>query len=161
LVLQKQSGINSNFTSKVKIPEYVEEETQSVFKNKWCETPMRYFGKIQEGGHEFGCGAEPYECFHMPGCSRHREIPVDSGLFGQIPDQVEGVQAARDLRKNMERPYNLLKHREGLERSRVKSQHGLMAVATFATMATLLLEIVGTRKTKEKDDRQQRLKLAA
>lgn len=148
-------------SAKVKVPEYVDEETKSVFKDKWCETPMRYHGKTHAGEHEFGCGAEPHECIHMPTCSKHREIPVDSGLFGQIPDQVDGIETVRELRKSMERPYNLLKHREGLERSRVKSQHGLTAVATFATMANLLLEIVATRKTKKKDDRQQHLKLAA
>ena len=148
-------------SAKVKVPEYVDEDTKSVFKDKWCEAPMRYLGKDQGGGHEFGCGAEVHECIHMPGCSRHREIPVDSGLFGQIPDQVEGIETVRALRKNMERPYNLLKHREGLENTMVKSQHGLTVVTTFAMMTTLLLEIVGTRKVKKKDDRQQRLKLAA
>ena len=54
-----------------------------------------------------------------------------------------------------------MKHREGLENTMVKSQHGLTVVTTFAMMTTLLLEIAGTRKVKKKDDRQQRLKLAA
>jgi hypothetical protein len=161
--IRKEYGVTvvTPAKGKVKIPEYVDEKTKSVFKNEWCETPMSYSGRTEMGGHEFGCGADPHECLHMPTCSGQREIPVDSGLFGQIPDQLEGVQAVRDLRKNMERPYNLLKHREGLESTKVKSQHSLTAVATFAMMATLLLEIVGTRKVKKKDDRQQKLDLAA
>jgi len=51
----------------------------------------------------------------------------------------------------MERAYNLLKHREGPEPLRVKSRHSVMAAATFAQMATLLLEIVGTRKTSQEE----------
>lgn len=89
------------------------------------------------------------------------EIPVDAGIFGQIPDQVEGIEDVKNLRKNIERPFNLLKHREGLEPVRVRSQHGLMAVATFANMANLLLEIVGTRKTERKENCQLRFKLSA
>jgi len=146
---------------KVKLPEYVDMETKAVYRDKWCDIPMVYAGRTEAGGHEFRCGAELQECIHMPTCLGRREIPVDSGLFGQIPDQVDGVARLRELRKNMERPYNLLKHREGLEMTRVKSQQALTAVATFATMANLLLEIVATRKTKRKDSRQLRLKLAA
>ena len=65
-----------------------------------------------------------------------------------------------NLRKHMERSYNLLKHREGLEPLRVRSQHGVMAVATFANIATILLEIVATRKTT-KEKQCQTLKAAA
>ena len=101
--IKKEYGVTvvTPLSAKVKVPEYVDEDTKSVFKDKWCEAPMRYLGKDQGGGHEFGCGAEVHECIHMPGCSRHREIPVDSGLFGQIPDQVEGIETVRALRKNM------------------------------------------------------------
>jgi hypothetical protein len=42
-------------------------------------------------------------------------IPLDAGLFGQVPDQVYGVEQARNIRKIMERCFNLLKYREGLE----------------------------------------------
>jgi hypothetical protein len=161
--IRKEHGVAvvTPVRERVNIPEYVDADTKLVYRDKWCERPMNYAGRTETGGHEFMCDADPHECLHMPICSKHREIPVDSGLFGQIPDQIEGVQEVRDLRKHMERPYNLLKHREGLERSGVKGQHGLTAVATFATMATLLLEIVGTRKTKKKDDRQQSFRLAA
>jgi hypothetical protein len=136
----------------VKLPEHVDKETQEVYLNKWCETPMTYLGKTDEGRHEFKCNASPDECIHYPTCHKQREIPTDSGIFGQIPAQVEGVAEANNLRKNIERPFNLLKHRDGLEPVRVRSQHRLMAVATFANMANLLLEIVATRKRRYKGE---------
>ena len=119
------------------------------------------YSRMDEGGHEFKCNAEPGECIHDATCDKYREIPVDAGIFGQIPDQVSGVENVKNIRKHIERPFNLLKHREGLEPLRVRSQHGLMAVATFSTMANLLLEIVATRKTERKENPQQRLKLVA
>jgi hypothetical protein len=166
----------------VKLPEHVDKETGAVYLDKWCETPMAYLGKTDQatassllrlgpsprraaltsaGGHEFSCNASPDECIHYPTCHKHREIPVDSGIFGQIPAQLEGVEELNNLRKNLERPFNLLKHREGLEPVRVRSQQGLIAVAAFANAANLLLEIVATRKTRYKENRQLELKLAA
>jgi hypothetical protein len=121
---------------------------------------MSYVGRT-ESGHEFCCGAGPQECFHSPTCPQCREIPLDTGRFGEIPDQVDGVEQARSIRKNMERVYNLLKHREGLEPLRVRSQHGAMAAATFAQMATLLLEIVSTRRSTQDESIPQQLQLAS
>jgi hypothetical protein len=142
---------------KAVIPDHVDRESGAVYLNGHCETPMSYAGRT-EMGHEFHCATE--ECFHAPVCSKCREIPLDAGLFGQIPDQVYGVEQARDLRKNMERCFNLLKHREGLEPLRVKSQHATLVAATLAQMATIVLEIVGTRKTENKEELPKQLKMA-
>ncbi|MHC4270619.1 MAG: transposase [Planctomycetota bacterium] len=147
-------------SNKVKLPEHVGEETNSVYMNKWCETPMIYRGKTDECTHEFTCNANQGECIHASTCHKYREIAVDSGTFGEIPAHVAGFEDAVNLRKHMERSYNLLKHREGLEPLRVRSQHGVMAAATFANIATILLEIVGTRKTT-KEKHCQTLKAAA
>lgn len=146
---------------KVKLPDDVDGETKAVYMNSNCETPMSYAGRSDTGNHEFICTDEKGECMFSLTCDKCREIPVDAGIFGQIPEQVRGVEELRDLRKNMERAFNLLKHREGLEPVRVKSMHGLMAVVTFATAANLLIEIVGSRKTQIKENSQQQLKLAA
>jgi hypothetical protein len=81
-------------------------------------------------------------------------------MFGQIPELVSHVGELRDLRKHLKRGNNLLKHREGLEPLRVHSLQGVSAVATFATMATLLIEIAGYRKTPKKESPQQDLPLA-
>ncbi len=145
----------------VKLPDSVDKDSHAVYMDKLCEIPMMYIGRMDNGSHEFKCSTNPEECIRSATCGQYREIPVDAGIFGQIPEQVRGVNELRDLRKNSERPFNLLKHREGLEPLRVRSQHGLMAVATFASMANLLLEIIATRKTKRKENPQQKLILAA
>jgi hypothetical protein len=144
---------------KVAVPEHVAEAGQHVFAHEFCETPMTYLG-YDEQGHEFKCAAEPGECSHATLCQQSRYIPVDSGLFGQIPELVNHVGELRDLRKHLERGNNLLKHREGLEPLRVHSLQGVSAVATFATIATLLIEIAGYRKTPKKERPQLELPLA-
>ena len=51
-----------------------------------------------------------------------------------------------------------MKKREGLEHTRVRSQDGVVARSTFTTIATLLIEMAGTRqKIKKKDDGQKEL----
>jgi hypothetical protein len=149
--MQKDYGVSIITPAKEKavIPEHVDRKSGAVYLNEHCEVPMRYAGRT-DMGHEFHCAAE--ECFHAPVCSKCREIPLDAGLFGQIPDQLYGVEQARDIRKHMERCFNLLKHREGLEPLRVKSQHATLVAATLAQMATIVLEIVGTRKTENQEE---------
>jgi hypothetical protein len=145
-------------SARVHLPEHIDEHTGAVYMNENCETAMIYLGRT-ETGHEFGCNCD--DCFYAPCCSQRREIPLDGGLFGQIPDHVEQVHQVRDTRKHMERYFNLAKHREGLEPLRVKSQHATMAAATFAQMATLLLEIVETRKTPKKEEKPIQLSLCS
>lgn len=145
-------------SQKVNVPDHIDGNTGAVFMNGRCEVPMAYLGKTSFG-HEFGCATQ--ECFHAPSCPQWREIPLDGGLFGQIPDQIPGVDKARKIRKHMERWYNLAKHREGLEPLRVKSQHSALTAVTFAQLAALLLEIVGTRKTKKQEELPRQLRMAS
>lgn len=146
---------------KVKLAENVDPKSHAVYMNEECEVAMEYLGRTEKG-HEFKCGDENNACFHADICPKYREVPVDAGIFGQIPDQVNGVDEVRDIRKHMERAYNLLKHREGLEPLRVRSQQAVIAVATFANISTLLLEIVETRKSNEnKQSEQQEFALAS
>ena len=61
-------------------------------------------------------------------------------------------------KKNCERPFNLMKKREGLETTRVRSRHGVVVRSTFTTIATLLIEMAGTRhKLKKQKKRQKEL----
>jgi len=145
---------------KVKTPEHVEPERCQVFCNEFCEIPMRYLGST-EMGHEFGCDSPSQECFRSPICPQRREIPFDSGHFGQIPDIFPEVRRIRRLRKHMERSYNLLKHRAGLEYLRLKSQHSILAAATFAHLATVLVEIAPQHHKAGKEKRPKQLHLAA
>jgi hypothetical protein len=124
---------------RVKAPEDFDSEGLAVYQDDFCEQPMSYLGRT-ETGHEFCCGSD--FCDRSVICEQHREISFDSGFFGQIPDVVAGIDNAREIRKNMERFYNLMKHRDGFEPLRVRSQPGVSCVATFSTMATLLREIV-------------------
>jgi hypothetical protein len=78
-----------------------------------------------------------------------------------MPDICTGVDQIRLLRKHMERPYNLLKHRAGLERRRLKSQHRILAALTFAHLATVLVEIAAHHRQAGKEKRLKQLPLAA
>ena len=136
--------------SKVSLPENVDKETLQVKCNDFCEIPMEYAG-IGEEGHEYKCKAEFGQCPHDSMCPGYRSIPIDNGYFQRILYGDEQVLKALEIRKNGERPFNLLKKREGLETVRVRSQHGLIVRSAFTTIATLLLEMSGTRRKKKED----------
>jgi hypothetical protein len=147
-------------SQKVKGPEHVDPVHCQVFMDDYCEIPMSYLGSTEEG-HEFHCDASMRECFHSPRCPQCRIIPYDSGRFGQIPDTFEEVDQIRELRKHMERSYNLFKHRAGLEHLRLKSQHGAMAAVTFVHLATVFSEIVAYYEKAREVYRPKQLPLAA
>lgn len=144
----------------VKTPAQVDPERRQVFCDAHCEIPLRYLGTTATG-HEFGCDAAPHECFRASLCPQGREIPYDSGQFGQLPDIFPEVDRIRGLRKHMERSYNLFKHRAGLERLRLKSQHCVLAAVTFAHLATVLVEIATHHHQTSKEKRLKQLPLAA
>ena len=147
-------------SSKVNLPANVDRDTLQVMLDDLCDIPMKYIG-IEEQGHEFKCGSQPGQCHRSELCPKFRHIDFDDGCFQRILYGSDVVSKALDIRKNGERPFNLLKKREGLEQVRVRSQHGLVARSTFTTMATLLLELAGTRKTKKANQIQIKLPLAA
>jgi len=147
-------------SQKVKTPEHVDPQRRQVFYDDYCEIPMCYLGST-ETGHEFGCDAAPLSCFRAPLCRQSREIPFNCGQFGQLPDIFTGVDQIRLLRKHMERPYNLLKHRAGLEHLRLKSQHSILAAVTCAHLATVLVEIAAHHHNAGKEKRLKQLPLAA
>jgi len=143
------------------IPDNVDFDTMQVRLDDMCEFPMQYIG-IEDEQHEFKCGAQPGECFRSPICPQYRHIPLDSGHFQRIPYDTGHVLDAIEIRKNGERPFNLMKKREGLETVRVRSQHGLLTRSVFTNMVTLMLEMAGTRKKEKKcTPKQQPLQFAA
>ena len=83
------------------------------------------------------------------------ELPLEN-VFVPVPvldkDQVEHAHA---IRKNIERPFNLLKNQTGLEQVRVRSQHSLIARSIFSNIGVLLLAMAGTRKKKQVNKPQQ------
>ena len=158
----KESGVHlvKPPSSKVSLPANVDRDTLQVMFDDLCDIPMKYIG-IEEQGHEFKCGAQHGQCLRSELCPQFRHIDFDNGYFQRILYGSDAVSKALDIRKNGERPFNLLKKREGLEQVRVRSQHGVVVRSTFTTMATLLLELAGTRKTKEANQKQIKLPLAA
>ncbi|MFH1319593.1 MAG: transposase [Bacteroidota bacterium] len=157
-VLYSENGVHliKPPNSKVSLPENVDSNTFQVHLDDLCEIPMDYAG-IGEKGHEFKCSAGFGQCPRASICLKYRHIPIDNGRFQRILYGGELVSKALDIRKNGERPFNLLKKREGLEPVRVRSQQGLVARVSFATIATLLLEMVGTRRKKKEKYEQMDL----
>jgi len=151
-----EEGLVTPPKSKVLPPEHFDIETMQVSCDDMCPIAMEYMG-VEVQGHEFKCGATLGECPHSSSCSQFRHIPIDGGFFQRIPYGTDYVQQALKIRKNAERPFNLLKKREGLEIVRVRSQHGVLARCTFTTIATLLLEIAGTRRKKKPQKKQMNL----
>ena len=58
------------------------------------------------------------------------------------------------MRKVAERPFNLIKHRDGLEPLRTRGIENSTVVAGLANITTLLIEIAGYRKKKKNKDAQ-------
>ena len=138
----------------VSVPENVDAKTMTVTCNERCTLPMEYVG-FEEGYHEYKCCAGAGECPFASKCPQFRQIPLDGGLFQRIPFDTEHVSKVIEIRKSVERPFNLLKKREGLETTRVRNQHNLLARCTFTAIVTLLLEMAGTRKKKKVEKNRQ------
>ena len=133
----------------VKLPDNVWESPVRVTCNDFCEISMKHLG-ISREGHEFGCNANPGECIFESTCPKSRIIGFDAGHFQPIHSFQPGYKQAIAIRKNCERPFNLMKKREGLEKVRVRSQHGVVVRAAFTTMVTLLIEMADTRRKAQK-----------
>lgn len=156
--LLKDSGAHliTPVSSKTSLPENVDQETISVTCDEFCEIPMIRLG-LTDNGHEYKCDAQPAECSRRNNCSQFRIIPYDNGHFQRIPIDSDLAGQAIEMRKNCERPFNLMKKREGLEDARVRSQHALFGRMTFTIIATLLIEMGGFRKKQVKKYKQLEL----
>jgi len=102
-----------------------------------CDIPMISLGSTKEG-HEFGCNANPGECIFEHTCSKSRIIAFDKWHFQPMPYFYNASQQAMDIRKNCERPLNLMKKREGLETTRVRSQNGVVVRSIFTTHSNII-----------------------
>jgi len=141
-------------STKASLPENVDSSSGIAFCNDSCRVAMLRVG-FEKQVHEYKCGASPGECPHSGSCPQYRHIPFDSGLFQQIPYEIEQIKLAHDIRKNCERPFNLLKNQTGLENIRVRSQFATMARCTLSSIAVLLIKMAGTRKKKRRTRPQQ------
>ena len=97
---------------------------------------------LTDEGHEDKCAAGAGECSRAAICPRFRLIAFDDGHFQRMPVDGEAARQAVDMRKNCERPFNLMKKRECPEDAVVRSQHALRGRMTFTVITTLLPEFV-------------------
>ncbi len=141
-------------SSKVSLPKHTDGDTGAVYCHDECTVPMLHVG-IEAQKHEYKCSADSSECKLSNSCSQYRILPVEGGLFQRIPHHTKLIQQAHDIRKDCERPFNLLKNQTGLEIVRVRSQHATMARCTLSSIAVLLIKIVDTRKKQTINKPQQ------
>jgi len=98
-------------------------------------------------------------CNHCPtriSAIRKMAIRIFGRVSGFYPNPVPWF--LNRIRKNIERPFNLLKNQTGLEQVRVRSQHSLIARSIFSNIGILLLGMAGTRR-KKKVNKPQQIKL--
>lgn len=154
--LLSETGVHliTPVSSDTEIPDNVDPETLDVTCDNFCEIPMIRQGLTDEG-HEYKCGADAGECPRAGSCTQYRIIRFDNGHFQRMPVDSELAERAIEMRKNCERPFNLMKKREGLEDMRVRSQHALVGRMTFTMIATLLIEMAGFRQKKPKTGCEQ------
>lgn len=138
-----------------KLPDFVDANTFQVHHNDMCDIPMSRRGVTDDREHEYVCDASVDECPFAGHCDQIRIIPVDSGAFGQIPYHIKQGQELCSMRKVAERPFNLLKYREGLEPLGTVSRETTRTVTVIANIATLLIEIAGFRRTKNVSKNEQ------
>ena len=132
-------------SAKVSAPEHTDPETGAVFCHAQCDFPMLHVC-VENQMHEYKCNASAGECLFSGECPQYRFLSVDGGLFQRIPHHTDLIQQAHNIRKNCERPFNLLKNQTGLETVRVRSQHATMARCTLSSIAVLLIKMAGKRK---------------
>jgi hypothetical protein len=139
--------------AKVDAPENVSPKTGVVFCSGACENPMKWCGYDREdGGHVFTCGDDGNTCLQAPLCKRERVIPIDTGFFGPLPNCISDTQTAVDTRKIAERPFNLLKHMDGLEPCRMKIQSTVSAQVVFSQMIGIFKVMAELRSLPENGD---------
>ena len=146
----------------VRAPQYVDRDNGQVRKNSLCEFPMKYMGRDIQKGHEFHCNANDYQCPFENSCDKIRFIKMDSGLFGLLPvHHIKQAGKALQMRKVIERPFNLIKHRDGLEPLRTKGMVNSTFAAVTSNITTLVIELAGFRKKmKKKEKAESRKKVA-
>lgn len=136
--------------STVSLPKHIQSNSGAVFCHDACTISMRHLG-VEGQEHEYKCSVDSDECTLFHTCPQHRFIQVDRGLFQRIPYHIDTIRKAHDIRKNCERPFNLLKNQTGLETVRVRSQSATIARCTFSSIAVLLIKMAGFRKKQSAD----------
>ena len=142
--------------SKSEIPEHVDSKSGNVFCHGACETPMHWNGyDTEDEGHVFLCNAEQNTCQMADICPKERIIPIDTGLFGPIPTCIPEAGEVIEFRKVTERPFNLIKHMDGLEPCRMKTQTTMSAQVVFSQMIGIFKVMAGLRSKPKQEVRNK------
>ncbi|MCP4626409.1 MAG: transposase, partial [bacterium] len=80
-------------SSKIALPENVDDQTLQVTFDDLCEIPMQYVG-LESHGHEFKCDAAAGQCPRATLCPQFRHIDFDNGCFQRILYGSEQVSKA-------------------------------------------------------------------
>jgi len=140
--------------AKVAVPQNVDAKTKAVYCNDVCEIPMRWNGfDADDGVHVFTCNDDDNACLFRSRCLQERLVPMDTGFFGPFPSCIAETQQAIDARKVTERPFNLLKHMDGLEPCLMKTQATVSAQVVFSQMVGIFKVMAGLRSVAKVDDK--------
>lgn len=138
--------------------ENVDAVTGDVHLSPECPVAMRWDGFDREDkAHVFVCADENRDCFLQHRCPKERLIPLDGGLMRPIPNCVEQSKTVMELRKVTERPFNLMKHMDGLEPCAMRNMRSVSSQVVFSQIAGLFKAMAGLRsRRKSKNEAQQR-----
>jgi len=132
------------------VPQNVDPLTGEVRFSTECPFPMRWDGYSPQGhAHSFARGRDAGDCFCQHHCPKERLIPLDRGLFRPIPNWIPESEKATELRKVAERPFNLMKHMDGLEPCRMKTMSTISAQVCFSQLVGIFKVLAGLRSVKK------------
>lgn len=127
-------------------PEGVDSVTGEVTLYSECTYPMRWDGfDIDAGAHLFVCGDDNCDCFFQPICIKERHVPLDLGVLRPIPTCTGVAEDVMELRKVTERPFNLMKHMDGIEPCRMRNMTTVSSQVVISQIAGLFRAIAGAR----------------
>lgn len=127
-------------------PEGVDSVTGEVRISSECPYSMRWDGyDTDEAAHLFVCGDDDSDCFFRHVCPKERHLPLDYGVLRPIPTCTGMSENVMDLRKVTERPFNLMKHMDGMEPCRMKTLATVSSQVVFSQIAGLFRTIAGLR----------------
>lgn len=127
-------------------PENVDSVTGEVKFCSECPYPMQWDGyDTDAAAHLFVCGDDNCDCFYQHVCPKERYLPLDSGVLRPIPTCTGTVEEVMNFRKVTERPFNLMKHMDGLEPCRMKTLTTVSTQVVFSQIAGLFRTMAGLR----------------
>lgn len=128
------------------MPEGVDAVTGEVVLSPECPYPMRWDGYDKDAGaHLFVCSDDNCDCFYQNVCPKERHIPLDAGVLRPIPTCTGLADETMGLRKLTERPFNLMKHMDGIEPCRMKTLATVSSQVVFSQIAGLFRAMAGLR----------------